>query len=192
MTLHAWLITFQTTLITNHFPFIAKTPQVLSLFYMYFVASFKSSFPTKQVDVCQLHRHVLELFISYHPTVLTVVEHHKAFHTSWHWPRSLTSFSKTLPLIIIYIRLSYFTFVFLVIRPFTSCHNFYLVTLALNFASQLSRTLHVAFHIWLSLGDLRCLLIVSYDMSYRKEYTHENSWLFSWQRDLVTRSPNMK
>ena len=35
-----------------------------------------------QVDVCQLQRRVLELFISYHPTVLTVAEHHKAFHTS--------------------------------------------------------------------------------------------------------------
>ena len=35
-----------------------------------------------QVDVCQLQRRVLKLFISYHPTVLTVVEHHKAFHTS--------------------------------------------------------------------------------------------------------------
>ena len=35
-----------------------------------------------QVDVCQLQRRVLELFIFYHPTVLTVAEHHKAFHTS--------------------------------------------------------------------------------------------------------------
>ena len=35
-----------------------------------------------QVDVCQLQLRVLELFISYHPTVLTIVEHHKAFHTS--------------------------------------------------------------------------------------------------------------
>ena len=34
-----------------------------------------------QVDVCQLQRRVLELFISYHPTVLTVAEHHNAFHT---------------------------------------------------------------------------------------------------------------
>ena len=35
-----------------------------------------------QVDVCQLQRRMLELFISYHPTALTVAERHKAFHTS--------------------------------------------------------------------------------------------------------------
>ena len=39
-------------------------------------------FLASQVDVCQLQRCMLELFISYHPTVLSVAEHHKAFHTS--------------------------------------------------------------------------------------------------------------
>ena len=39
-------------------------------FYMHFVAPLRNSFPTKKVDVCQLQRRVLELFISYHRTVV--------------------------------------------------------------------------------------------------------------------------
>ena len=70
-----------------------------------------------------------------------------------------TNFSKTLTWVMIYkpweIGLSYFTCVFLGTRPFISYHNFDLVTLTLNFESQIQ---NVAFHIWLPLGELCCLL----------------------------------
>ena len=66
---HLYIIPFDIT-----YSLTGKMLQVLLL-----GCSFRNSFPTTHVagniNVCQLQWHVLELFISDHPTVLTVVEH---------------------------------------------------------------------------------------------------------------------
>ena len=49
-----------------------------------------------------------------------------------------------------------------------SYHNFDLVTLTLNFESH---TLNVAFHIWLPLGELRCLLTTLVRLCCRRGHT---------------------
>ena len=60
---------------------VATFLHVLCCIFEKFI-SYSPCSQVQNVDVCQLQRHILELFISYYPTVLTVAEHHKAFHTS--------------------------------------------------------------------------------------------------------------
>ena len=54
----------------------------VAIFVLVLRCTIEEFFSYEQEDVCELQQDVLELFISYHPTALTVAEHHKAFHTS--------------------------------------------------------------------------------------------------------------
>ena len=77
------------------------------------------------------------------------------FLTLWSWPESLTYFLKTLTLLITFeqwvLELWYFTWVFLVIRPFSGYHYFWPCDLDLgvwpNFLKTL--TLLITFEQWL-------------------------------------------
>ena len=59
------------------------------------------------------------------------------FFTMWPWPSCLTHFLKTLTLLLTFeqwvLELWYFTWEFLVMRPFSGYHIFYPVTLTLEF-----------------------------------------------------------
>ena len=79
----------------------------------------------------------LKIEISYVYSLWQDLSHGTIIFTLLPWPWSLTYFWKTLTLDITFkpevIRLSYCTCVFLVTRPFTRYHIFYLVTLTLKF-----------------------------------------------------------